>query len=463
MLESRFATVRICSAAVVASGALWLVGCRSPESYRLEADNAALDIIDRAQEAGLGRSEPFTIERPAAALRERLLIDQRLAVTSPASFGVTALGADTRWPDAEYLDKPDIGFDAGLPLTGLATEAITLSLVESLAVAAQNSRDFQDEKESVFFSALNLDLERDAFRPQFFGGADATVLADLTGPEDVSGYTVNPDLSASRQFQNGVTATGLIGLDLVELFTQSESSSLGLFGDASISVPLLRGSGSHIVREPLTQAERSTIYAIYGFERFKRTFVVTIATAYLSVLQAEDGVINAEQNYRSLISAARRLRRLADEGRISEVEVDQAVQNELGARNGWISAQQSYQNALDSFRVLIGLPTDALVLLDRGELERLAETVAQTLGATDPEASETGVVDAPELTAGADAEIVLDPPTREGAGPYELEEELAVRIALANRLDLRQSVGEVLDAQRDVVIAADALRAEATF
>ena len=38
-----------------AVGALWLTGCRSPESYRLEADNAALDIIDRAQEAGLGR------------------------------------------------------------------------------------------------------------------------------------------------------------------------------------------------------------------------------------------------------------------------------------------------------------------------------------------------------------------------------------------------------------------------
>ena len=35
-------------------------------------------------------------------------------------------------------------------------------------------------------------------------------------------------------------------------------------------------------------------------------------------------------------------------------EVDQAVQNELRARNRWISAIQSYQSQTDSFKSLLG-------------------------------------------------------------------------------------------------------------
>ncbi|MEM1185482.1 MAG: TolC family protein [Planctomycetota bacterium] len=446
-------------AVVGAACAVTLSACRSAESYREEADNVALDIVDQAQQAALGRSEPFTIERPAAALRERLLIDQNLAVTSLASFGVTALPGGERWPDANYLDKPDIGFYAGLADDGTASEPIVLGLIEALAVAAQNSRAFQDQKETVFSAALSLDLNRDAFRPTFGGGAEFSAIANLSGDEDVSGYEFQPDLSVSRQFQNGVNVTGLIGLNLVELFTQSESSSISLFGDAAVSVPLLRGSGEHIVREPLTQAERDTIYAIYNFERFKRTFVVNVATDYLSVLRDEDGVINAEQNYRSLILAARRLRRLADEGRISEVEVDQAVQDELSARNGWINAQRTFDRSLDNFRILIGLPTDANVALDRQELERLALAVTNTLGSTDPTASGTGA----DGEEGADAPIELVKPSQEDGGPYEVDEEFAVRLALSNRLDLRRELGEVIDARRDVVISADALRAELTL
>src|SRR5690606_11248223 len=54
-------------------------------------------------------------------------------------------------------------------------------------------------------------------------------------------------------------------------------------------------------------------------------------------------------------------------------------------------------------------------------------------------------------------------PSREGAGPMELEQEVAVDLALKNRLDLRIAQGEVYDAQRSVVVAADALGAELTL
>ncbi|MBN2451595.1 MAG: TolC family protein, partial [Lentisphaeria bacterium] len=63
----------------------------------------------------------------------------------------------------------------------------------------------------------------------------------------------------------------------------------------------------------------------------------------------------------------------------------------------------------------------------------------------------------------ADAPVELRPPGRESAGPLEMEEATAVRIALACRRDLLVALAEVEDAQRDVMVAADNLRAELTL
>ena len=60
----------------------------------------------------------------------------------------------------------------------------------------------------------------------------------------------------------------------------------------------------------------------------------------------------------------------------------------------------------------------------------------------------------------ADAPVLVVPPGREGAGPFELDPGKAVRLALENRLDLRVSVGRVFDAQRQTAVAADRLRAD---
>ncbi|MHC4596391.1 MAG: TolC family protein [Planctomycetota bacterium] len=213
------------------------------------------------------------------------------------------------------------------------------------------------------------------------------------------------------------------------------------------------------MREPLTQAERNVVYAIYDFERFKRTFAVSVARGYLGVLRQMDEVTNQEENYRSLIASARRSRRLADAGRLSEIQVDQAVQSELRARNSWISAQEQYKNRLDAFKSTIGLPPDALIELDPNDLEQLrvpaSKLVEGIIGQEDSEEAQE--------TPPADAPIVLLPPSDEGAGPLEIDESTAIRLALDNRLDLRTALGEVYDAQRQVVIRADALRGELTL
>jgi outer membrane protein TolC len=202
------------------------------------------------------------------------------------------------------------------------------------------------------------------------------------------------------------------------------------------------------VTEPLTQAERDVVYAIWRFERFKKNFAVRVASEYLRVLELADRAENSRGSYERLIRSSRRARRLADAGILPEIQVDQSVQSELRARDRWITAEQSHASALDAFKVDLGLPPDAAVALDHEELQRLAEGErAQLAGAASTQP--TGPVPP------ADAPVDIAPPTREGAGPYELDPAFAVAYALEHRLDLNVVEGQVYDAQRQVVVAAN--------
>jgi len=216
------------------------------------------------------------------------------------------------------------------------------------------------------------------------------------------------------------------------------------------------------VTEPLTQAERDVVYSLCTFARFKRTLAVRVASEYLSVLQQLDQIQNAEDNYRRLIVSTRRARRLADAGRLPQIQVDQARQDELRARDRWITAQQTYAHRRDSFKITLGLPADANIDLDRGELKQLAESASMGRGASATTHPATAA-SAPATAPSADAPVELAQPSREGGGRLEIAPEKAISIALGNRLDLRTAMGRVYDAQRQVVVAADALRAELTL
>lgn len=434
-----------------------VAGCKSPQAHREEADAVAARIIDRKQQEALGRTEPFTIERPATTLRRRLLKAQGLPISHDASVGVDAIEPVEHWPKrSNYLTKqrwapPRI-------VEQSADEPIRLSLEQALQVAALNSRDYQTQKESVFRTALDLELERDAFRNSYGGLIESLLVAAPGSDPDELGLENTGELSLERRLKSGATLSTRLLIDLAQLLRPTRTNSAGLFADLSISVPLLSGSGRHIVTEPLTQAERNMIYALWSFERFKRTFAVRVASDYLQVLQQLDVVRNAESNYRRLIESAQRTRALADAGRLSEIDVDQVNQDVLRARDSWIRARETYEQQVDRFKLLLGLPTDARIGLASAELNRLAETAEAALG-------EAGVVEgADEPTARAegytveDGELEVRPPGKAGAGPMELAPARAIALALMQRLDLRAAGERVADAQREVFVAADALR-----
>ena len=443
-------TLRLLSLCLLC-GPLILSGCRTAAEHREEADNVAAEIITQKQGEALGRTEPFSVERPSDILRRRLLLEQDLPYSSKASLGTDELETIEYWPEPNY-PYATYSTDANVPIE--PNQSVRLSLIDALQVGARNSSEYQKSKEDVFGAALALDLQRNTFRNIFFGQGESTVSSDAGGDTTTNTASNSGSAGLSRTFENGLALSGALALDLVNLLRPNWASSAGLVGDVSLTLPLLRGAGRRIVREPLTQAERDVIYAIWDFERFKRTFAVSVASQYLSVLQQVEEVKNADDDYGRAIRTARRSRRLAEAGRLSQVELDQAVQDELRSRNSWISARERLKGSLDAFKRAIGLPTDALIELDRRDLEQLtdrADEVVNELIAQQEDAES-------EATPPADAPVVLEPATREGAGPFELQESVAIDLAWKNRLDLRVADGEVYDAQRQVVVRADALR-----
>jgi len=432
-------------------GAAFTTGCRSVGGYRADADRAAAGIIATVQSNALGRAEAIEIESPADTLRRRLLLDQELAYGSQASLGIRDLPDSDYWQGAKHLLEA-----ADTNRISKTDRPLTIGLPDALRIGAANSRDFQQAKEDLFRAALDMDLECDEFRNTFSGMLSGRYDRDGSGEETVASSLGSGELGVSRKLLSGVELSSRIAVDLVRLLTQDTASSVGLLADAGISIPLLRGAGRKIAAEPLKQAEQNMLYEVYSFERFKRAFAVRVASDYFGVLRQAQELRNVEENYKRLIAAARRARRLADSGRLPEFQFDQAVQDELRARTRWIEATQNYAARVDGFKLSLGLPTDAGIELDGTELGRLLSVTNRFDAA--PESGPRAVTIPP-----ADAEIVLDEPDAAQAGPLELGLEHAVSLALDSRLDLRTAHGKVEDAQRKVYVAADALRAEATL
>jgi len=289
-----------------------------------------------------------------------------------------------------------------------------LSLADAVALATARNREYQKRKEQLYLSALDLTLVRWQFARRWFGTIDVGYKRDGTDESVEAGG----DLGLQQLLADGAQISTSIALDWARFLTGDPRTTLGSVLSASIRQPLLRGRGRRIVQENLTQAERDVLYQIRSFSRYRKSFVVSIVADYYRVLQQTDVVANALSSWRSKQQLTRRLQMEAEEGRTARYQVDQAKQSELNAEDSYLRALQSYQQKLDEFKIRLGLPTDADVVLDPNELKAL-----QRMG-----------IEQPNFTL-----------------------EAAVEAALARRLDLANSADAVQDAARKVEVAADNL------
>ncbi len=383
-------------------GVVWAValgaGCRSPEAHRRAADAAAARWIGAWRSTQATNAVPFAIERPSERFRQRLLAMQELPTTL-----------------RERLERP---------APTVPTDAVRLNLAECLRLAAENSREWQQAREEVFLAALDLDLEHDAFRTSFAGLLGAEYSDQRAGETPRRGVSASAEGGATQTLRSGAKLGVKLAADLAKMLTGDRDAVRGLLADVSLSVPMMRGAGRAIVREPLTQAERNLAYAALRLERFRRTLAVEVARSYFGVLEQMVQVRNQEENLNGIAMATRRAEELGRAGRIPEIQVNLSRQNELTARDRLAVSRVQIEARLDRFKVQLGLPADAAVELDEAELAAL-----------------------------------VSPASTEVAMP----EAEAIRTALERRHDLRIARDKVEDAERAVRVAEDALRAGLTF
>ena len=295
-------------------------------------------------------------------------------------------------------------------------------------VGAKNSRRFRTLKETVFARALALDSEEYAFSTTFSG----MVLGALAGEPEIVKESAkaggDPNL-VRRRFEQGAVIGGNAAVDVARMI-RDDWHSFAWTGDVTMSIPLLRGAGRDIVREPLVQAERNLVYSIWTFERYRQTFALSVAKAYFNVLKNLQNHRNSVDNVKRLEQNYSRAEMMFKAGRMDRIQTDQAKTDLLNARQTMITTKQGYLDSLDNFKMSLGLPPETPVELRDGELRSLENRM--------------------EMMAAASGDALADYP----------EESYALADAVKCRRDLAVARGEVEDAERQVRVKADALRAD---
>lgn len=298
-----------------------------------------------------------------------------------------------------------------------AGEPVVIDLIQALSVAAENSREYQRRKESLYLAALDLTLARYLYQIQTTGTLGAQLDGDGDGAQSVN---ADANLGFSKLLGSGAAIVGGIGLNLFRSLSTGDALDPVSSFSLAVTQPLLAGYGKRIVLEPLTQAERDVVYEVRSFERFRRSFAVEVTTRYLRIVQQVDIVANQRANYENLNKIAERNTALAEAGRMSDIQMDQARQVELSSIDQLIQEEQRFEELMDDLKFFLGLPPQARVQVVPDALERLAQVEPQEL-------------------------------------PFDDAEWLGEH-ALEWRLDHQTALDAVDDAQRRSEIAADALR-----
>ena len=401
-----------------------------------------------------------------------------------AAIGEKAASVPNMDPDFSIEVEKSWAPLTGLPVVTEASEdlgesgsvevgAPIIDLEKALEIAVKRNRQYQSRKEALYLEALSLTLDRHQYTPIFSSSAATAVnrsTTDVTNPSDFSRATglsqefINELEQLTGQpadllnaYQRIVEQAGaLAGLDepttgIEERISHSGNAGVGLnwllksggefavnltsnflrfiTGDpsttsssalvANLTQPLLRGRGAKVAAERLTQAERNLLYELRAFTQYRKDFTVEVCSAYYGVLQNRDIVRNNWRGLQNFRQSVARERALREEGRRTPAALGRLEQAELSRENSWIESVRRYRESLDRFKIQLGLSTDESVVLDDGDMTRLRS---------------------------------------DGLKHPLLSSEDAVQVALATRLDLFTQRDQVADAERQIVLAEDALK-----
>ncbi len=309
-------TVLLCTA---------LAACQSAHELESAADREVADILSEKSADSVDR-RPETVVTPTSKGEPQAQV-QSGEVTPPSQ-----------------ADKPV----ASAPVLQERAPRV-LSLHEALGIAVTSGRDYMTRKESLYLTALGLTGTRYEFGPRLTAALSYTFA-------DSDSSAANQALGASAGVEQKLPWGGNVSLNANQDYANSGSNGYDAGVAIAMTQPILRGFGSEVANEALTQAERSALYAIRDFELFREDFSIRVASSYYDLVQQKQTVENQRRNMDNLAEERRKAEALFQVGRQTELELLRAKRSELNSKNTLIEAEEGLRLSLDRFRIFLGLP-----------------------------------------------------------------------------------------------------------
>ena len=411
---------------LLSSLGLLLSGCSRPW-YRQQADHDAYAMIE---EKGGFLDHGSVYPDPQSRLRDPFSIDEPpMPPDDPISNRLMRevdgkKGSDA-WDQYGKLETVEpAGWDDTLPRNFRGN--VELDLNGAIKLGRLNSREYQQQLETLYLSALNVSRERFQFDYQWFadGILDQSYRGSGIGGRSETGLD-SSIFFRKTQAAGGEFVVGLANSLLWDVWG-SGSDTFGSTIDFALRQPLLRFGGRARVLEQLTQSERNLLANVRQMQQYRQGFYVRLATGrnngsgpstgsnvgqsglgviagfpsgrngapsaggYLGLLQDQQEIRNQEANVVALRDSAAQLEAAFDANRISSrLQVDQALQALLNAQSSLLASRASYDSRVDAYKISLGLPPDLPIdikdpLLDRfilidKSLTDLQDEVAEAL------------------------------------------------------------------------------------
>jgi outer membrane protein TolC len=314
----------------------------------------------------------------------------------------------------EYLDEP----------LNAERKGFLLKLDQSVELGVINTRLYQNFREQLYESALAVTLQRFNFAYQWTATLDA--VRNWAGPLAPGGrennWNVGTSVGFTKLFSTGAKLTAAFANNLIFNFNSPQGFTTTSTINLSAVQPLLQGGGKAVTLEPLTQVERNLVYGIRAYARFRKQFYVGVAigsstptdlttasgvtvggspisvlaslgiastdvaggfVGYLSTLYRELDMAADKRYVQDLEKAIKLFEGLQEGGQVSPLQVLQVRSTLLQAQNTVLTDQQFVTNALDQFKLVLGLPANLPLILDdtasremTRQLDRYYEVIA---------------------------------------------------------------------------------------
>jgi outer membrane protein TolC len=296
--------------------------------------------------------------------------------------------------------------EADDPATITKPHAYLITLEQAVELGLINSRDFQSQRETLYLTALPVSLQRFSFAGQF--AAIGNIIRETTGSETPQGrgerWRGDGSIGFSQLFPTGaLLLVRLANQFTIELIGSKKHTTDFSTMTLDLTQPLLQGGGRAVTLEPLTQTERNLVYQTRNYARFRKEFFVAVAgggragSSDLTAALAAAGIttsgttgggrgylptlLNVAQldierrNVKNLESSYRFFNALKGGGDIPQLNVDQVEQQLQSSRGQVFRIDANLQQAMDAFKIQLGLPTILPIELDMGPVKPVKDAL----------------------------------------------------------------------------------------